>query len=366
MAEKPTEERTEQATPKQKKKARREGQIGNTPEFGSWVGLLVASFVLPHVAESLMNTCKIALLQSTEVIQNPQVSQVLGIARNTAQRGMLAVLPLALVFIVVSIISVGAQGGIYFSPKALAPKFSRMNPLSGVKRMFGPHGWWAALKALLKTTVVGVVVYMSVRNLIPTLIGAGALSLDTLVSTAISMALRVMRVAAAAGILMAIADYVVVRRRNNKSLKMTKQQVKEENKSSDGNPQLKGAIRSKQISMSRNRMMADVPTADVVIVNPTHIAVALKYDAEKGAPRVVAMGGDYVAARIRELAEKHRIPMVADIPLARTLYQTCTIGGEIPPDLYKAVATVLAFIMTLKRRGSAAGTHTVRPLAPAR
>ncbi|SDI82424.1 flagellar biosynthetic protein FlhB [Frankineae bacterium MT45] len=363
MPDKSSEERTEQATPKQKKKARREGQIGNTPEFGSWIGLMVASFVLPHVAESLMNTSKIALLQTSDVIQDPQVSQVLAIARDTAKSGMMAVLPLALTFMVVSIISVGSQGGIHFAPKALAPKFSRLNPLAGIKRMFGPHGWWAALKALLKTTVVGVVVYLSVRNLIPTLIGAGSLSLDTLVSTAISMALRVMRVAAAAGILMAVADYIVVRRRNNKSLKMTKQQVKEENKSADGNPQLKSAIRSKQIAMSRNRMMAAVASADVVIVNPTHVAVALKYDAEKGAPRVVAMGADYVAARIREQAEKHRVPMVADIPLARTLFQTCKIGGEIPPDLYKAVATVLAFIMTLKRRGSAAGTHTVRPLA---
>lgn len=150
---------------------------------------------------------------------------------------------------------------------------------------------------------------------------------------------------------------------NNKQLKMTKQEVKDEYKSSEGDPHQKGAIRSRQMAMRRNRMMADVPNADVIVVNPTHVAVALKYDPAKGAPRVVAKGGDHVAARIRALAEEHRIPLVSDIPLARTLFKTCDIGQEIPPDLYKAVATVLAFIMTLRKRGSTAGTHTVRTLA---
>jgi flagellar biosynthetic protein FlhB len=117
--------------------------------------------------------------------------------------------------------------------------------------------------------------------------------------------------------------------------------------------------------MARNRMMADVPSADVVVVNPTHVAVALRYDPKRGAPRVVAKGGDHLAAKIREIAERNRIPMVRDVPLARTLYSTVEVGQEIPPDLYKAVATVLAFIMTLRKRGSTAGVHTVRPLVPA-
>jgi flagellar biosynthetic protein FlhB len=180
-------------------------------------------------------------------------------------------------------------------------------------------------------------------------------------ATTVAAALRLVRLGAGAGLMLACVDIAVVRRRNNKQLKMTKQEVKEEMKSSDGDPLLRGALRSRALAISRNRMMADVPTADVVIVNPTHVAVALRYDPARGAPRVVAKGGDHVAARIRELAERSRVPMVADIPLARTLYQTCEIGQEIPADLYQGVATVLAFVMRLKRRGSAAGIHRMQP-----
>jgi len=170
-------------------------------------------------------------------------------------------------------------------------------------------------------------------------------------------------VAAAEGLAMAGADFAVVRKRNNKSLKMSKHEIKEEFKSQEGDPHVRSQRRSLQMAMRRNRMMADVPFADVVIVNPTHVAVALRYDSARGAPRVVAKGGDHVAARIRAIAEENRIPMVADVPLARTLFKACEIGQEIPPDLYKAVATVLAFIMTLKKRGSAAGVHKVKTLA---
>jgi flagellar biosynthetic protein FlhB len=146
---------------------------------------------------------------------------------------------------------------------------------------------------------------------------------------------------------------------------MTKQEVKDEFKNSEGDPQIRGQRRARQMAMSRNRMMAEVMTADVVVVNPTHVAVALRYEPARGAPRVVAKGADHLAARIRALAEEHRIPMVQDVPLARTLHKTCELGQEIPPELYQAVATVMAFIMTLSKRGSAAGVHTVRTLVPA-
>jgi flagellar biosynthetic protein FlhB len=184
-----------------------------------------------------------------------------------------------------------------------------------------------------------------------------------LVHTAVTAALRLLRTAAAAGLLLAFVDAAVVRRRNNKQLKMTKQEVKDEFRNSEGDPQVRMARRSRQMAMRRNRMIADVANADVVLVNPTHVAVALRYDPGRGAPRVLAKGADHSAARIRAAAERHRVPMVADVTLARTLYAACEVGQEIPPDLYRAVAIVLAFIMTLKKRGSAAGTHTVRALA---
>ncbi len=145
---------------------------------------------------------------------------------------------------------------------------------------------------------------------------------------------------------------------------MTKQEVKDEFKNAEGDPHIKGQRRARALAMARNRMLADIRHADVVVVNPTHVAVALRYEPKRGAPRVVAKGGDHLAAKIRELADKHRVPMVRDVALARTLYQSVEIGQEIPPELYKAVATVLAFIMTLRKRGSVMGTHTVRTLAP--
>lgn len=357
-------ERSEKATPKRRKKAKHDGQVGNTPEIGAWIGMLVASFVVPHVVESLMSTGSTCIVRTGALIRSPDTDRAMSLAAETMRSGFLDALPLALLAAAVGVAAVAGQGSLWFAPGLLKPKFSRLNPLAGVKRMFGKHGWWMLTKSLLKTSALAAVVYASIRNLIPSLMGAGSLPLSELVSICSSSALSLLRWAAVAGLVMAFADFIVVRKRNDKQLKMTKQEVKDEVKSSEGDPHVRNARRSRQMAMRRNRMMADVPTADVVVVNPTHVAVALRYDPARGAPRVVAKGGDHVAARIRAIAEENRVPMVADVPLARTLHAACAVGDEIPADLYRAVATVLAFIMTLRRRGSAAGVHTVRTLAP--
>jgi flagellar biosynthetic protein FlhB len=303
-------------------------------------------------------------VQVGAVIRRPDTGEAIQLAVDGVRRAFTGLLPMVLVIALIGVASVAAQGGIRVAPKLLLPKFSRLNPLSGIKRMFGPHAAWALVKALLKTSALAAVVYLSVRNLIPTVYGSGSLQLSALLDICTSTALAVLRYAAVTGLLLALADYAVVRRRNNKQLKMTKQEVKEEYKSNEGDPRLRGMRRARQLAMARSRMMGEVAKADVVVVNPTHVAVALRYDPVRGAPRVVAKGADHTAARIRAMAEEHRVPMVRDVPLARTLYQTCELGQEIPPELYTAVATVLAFIMTLKKRGSAAGVHTVRTLAP--
>jgi flagellar biosynthesis protein FlhB len=238
---------------------------------------------------------------------------------------------------------------------------SRLNPFAGLKRIVGPHAWWELVKALVKTSVLAGVLYSSVRHLVPNLMASGALPVGAVLSNVAGAVLALVRSAAVAGLVVAGADYLVVYRRNNKQLKMTKQEVRDEAKRSEGDPHLKGAIRSRQMAMSRNRMMAELPKADVVVVNPIHVATALRYDPARGAPRVVAKGAGAVAAKIREVAAEHRIPMVQDVPLARALYKNCDLGAEVPPELYTAVARVLAFVMGLKARGSAAGLH--RPFA---
>jgi len=169
--------------------------------------------------------------------------------------------------------------------------------------------------------------------------------------------ITMMRLTAVAGITIGLADYAVARRRTEKQIRMTKDEVKQEAKQTEGDPHMRSAIRSRQIRMSRNRMMADIAQADVVVVNPTHVAVALKYEPHRGAPRVVAKGAGAIAAKIRERASEHRVPMVEDVPLARALHRSCEIGQEVPAELFQAVARVLALVMSLKRRGSAAGLH---------
>jgi len=157
---------------------------------------------------------------------------------------------------------------------------------------------------------------------------------------------------------MAAADYVMSRRRIGKQTRMTKEEIKQEHKNTEGDPLLKSAIRSRQLAAARNRMMSDIPTADVVLVNPTHVAIALKYDAERGAPRVVARGAGEVAAKIRAKATESTVPLVRDIPLARALYSSTKVGQEVPPELFNAVAQVLAFVISRRNHGQAGGEHS--------
>jgi flagellar biosynthesis protein FlhB len=258
---------------------------------------------------------------------------------------------------VLGVAATAAQGGLHVSTKLFVPKFSRLNPLPGIKRAFGGHALWESAKITIKTAVLGAILYFAMKDLVPVLVAKGTLPLPAVIHLVVDTAVKLMRYAAGAGLAMAGADYAMARRRTNKQTYMSKEEVKQEHKTQEGDPHLKGAIRSKQMAMSRQRMMSELPKADVVMVNPTHVAVALRYDPARGAPRVIAKGAGAVATKIREKAAEHRIPMVQDIPLARTLYKSVDLGQEIPPELYIAVARVLAFVMSLKARGSAAGLH---------
>jgi len=225
--------------------------------------------------------------------------------------------------------------------------------------MFGPHAGWETAKALVKTLVVGLLVWRTVTAVIPVLTSQGEVGLTDTLGVLAGSALSLVRGVAFTGLALAAPDYVVTRRRVGKQLKMSRQDVKDEMRQTEGDPALKGHIRSRQFAMSRMRMMTEVVTADVVLVNPTHVAVALLYESSKGAPRVVAKGAGAVATKIRERATEHRVPLVQDVPLARAVYKACEVGDEIPPEMYAAIAQVLAFIMSLRARGSAAGTHRV-------
>jgi flagellar biosynthetic protein FlhB len=357
-------EKTEKPTPKKLRDARREGQIGKTPDLGAWASVLAATFVLPMVVSSATGATTDLMMKVSGVIADPDPAKTTELLGAGMKAVAFAVAPLAATTVLIAIAGAAVQGGIHPATKLLKPQLKRLNPWPGIKRSFGPQGAWEGAKTLIKTVALGLVLYAVISSLTPALLTAGAMPLSNTLASTTNAVITLIRLACLTGLIMAAADYLMVKRRTNKQLKMSHHEIKQENKQSEGDPQLKGAIRSRQLAMSRNRMMADVATADVVLVNPTHVAVALRYDPAKGAPRVVAKGAGPIAAKIRALADENRVPMVADVPLARALYKACEVGQEVPGEMYTAVATVLAFVMALKAKGAAAGTHRV-PQRPA-
>jgi flagellar biosynthesis protein FlhB len=355
-------EKTEKPTPKKLKEARKEGRVARTQDLAAWAVVLAASYMIPYMAHIGTPRLRRLFEDIGAVIVAPTEAGALTILGSGGRAFAVMMLPLGLVLMVAATAASAAQGGIHVATKNFKPKFSRLNPIQGFKRIMGPDALWEAVKSTLKTAIAAYIAYHVILTLVPLLTSAGELPNTALLSMVAGATLGLMRDVALAGLVMGLADYAYQYRRTAKQLRMSMHEIKQEFKQSEGDPQLKGAIRSRQIAMSRNRMMSKVAEADVVLVNPTHVAVALRYQPDRGAPRVVAKGAGEVAARIREEADKHRVPMVSDKPLARALYKECELDQEIPGELFTAVAQVLAFVLSLRAKGSAAGTHRLPDL----
>ena len=349
------EEKTEKATPRKLKQSRKEGQVARTQDLGAWSAILMVSMTLRWLTGSGLGRIRDLMVTTLSMTASPDTRDMFTVLSMGARLAFLLSLGLGVMVLVVGVAAAIAQGGLFFATKALKPKWSRLNPFSGIKRIFGPHALWEGAKMLLKSALVGLFVWRAVVGLMP-MVG-GLVPLQVGLQVAADAAIGLMRDVALAGLVAAVADYAVQRRKTGKQVRMTKKEVRDEHKQSEGDPQLKSAIRSRQLAAARNRMMADVPQADVVLVNPTHVAVALRYDPAKGTPRVVAKGAGTIATRIREIAEQHRVTLVEDVPLARALHGGCEVGQEIPPQLYQAVAQVLAFVLSLRAAGVPAGRH---------
>ncbi|MGV8967677.1 MAG: EscU/YscU/HrcU family type III secretion system export apparatus switch protein [Cellulomonas sp.] len=352
-------DKSHKATPKRMKQLRHDGSLQRSQDLSAWLGMGVAAMTLTAVLSAGADAATEQLMVVRSMSANPDPA----VAVQSLFDGFASVgptlAPLLAVVVLAAIFGSAVQGGIHFSTKKLKPTFKQFNLLKGLKRVFGAQSWWQGLKALLKTAVVASVLTVTVQNITPMLLSSGGLSLQQVMDLATNGVSALMRTAVLAGLVLAAFDILVIRKTNRKQTMMSTQEIKQESKSSEGDPLLKGAIRSKQLAMSRNRMMAGIATADVVLVNPTHVAVALRYEPGHGAPRVVAKGSGHVAARIRAEATKHRVPMIADVALARALNTACEVGQEVPADLFVQVAKILAFVMSLRRRGSAQGIHTV-------
>ncbi|GAB3241592.1 flagellar biosynthesis protein FlhB [Kineosporia babensis] len=342
--------KTEKPTPKKIKDARKDGQFPRTQDLGTWASIAAAIAVMPFSVDLTNERLRVMLARLPEVGRDPSLAQAFSVMNDIPMTVLIGAAPMCLAGVLTAFLSTALQG-FYPSAKALQPKFSRMNPLQGVKRMFGPRAAWEALKALLKVVVLAAVVWVIGKDLVAQLIGQGVLPLMATAEMAAEDIRKLVFAAAGAGLVLALADYAYQRYEVMKQLKMSPKDIKDEYKQQEGDPQLKGAIRQKQMAMSRNRMMAEIPNANVVLTNPTHLAIALKYEQGKGAPKVVAKGSDSVAAAIREIAKEHRIPVVEDKPLARALFRVCEIGEEIPAELYMAVARILAFVMQAGKPG---------------
>jgi flagellar biosynthetic protein FlhB len=357
MAEDSDAEKTEPASAKRLEQAREEGDVPRSREVATFTVLMAAGAGLWMTGGGLVSQLSSALASGLtldqEQIFNPDV--LLNRIGVDVVRVMLACLPLGVAVMVVALASPLLVGGWLFSSKAFTPNFAKMNPIQGISNMFSTNALVELLKAIAKTLVVSLVAWLVVMKQKDAVIGLAVEPLKLgMVHLMDMIGSSFLFIVGALGFIAAIDGPYQIWHYANK-LKMTRQELIQESKESDGNPQVKAKIRQLQREMAKRRMMADVPTADVVVTNPTHYAVALKYaDGARGAPKVVAKGIDEVAAKIREIAKDSKVTMLEAPALARALYKHTEIGDEIPEALYSAVAEVLAYVYQLRlfRKGS--------------
>ena len=350
-----SEEKTEQPTATRRKKARKDGQVPRTQELGAWSAMLATSLVLPAAVGWEVDALQSLTHRCLRTLEDPSVPAALDLLAEAGAHMVVAVGALSCVVLLVSVALTLAQGGFFVSTKSITPTLAKLSLIKGAKRVFGPHALWEGAKMLVKCALVGVLAYGALTTMMPML--GGLVPFETVFTTVADEAMALIRGVALTGVVAAALDYAVQRRRTMKEVRMTKHEVKQEHKQTEGDPLVKGARRSRQLAASRNRMIAEVPTADVVLVNPTHVAVALRYQPERHAPIVVARGAGAIAIRIRERAGEADVPLVRDVPLARALYSSTEVGQEIPAELFAAVAQVLAFVIARRNSGRVGGRH---------
>lgn len=366
MAEGSDQEKTEAPSQQRLQKARDEGQVPQSRELATFVVLMAGGGTLWAMANSLGTTLS-GIVRSSLHFEP-------GIARDPAHAMAqlsdqfttiaMALLPFLALMAVATLASPLLLRGWLFSGKALMPDFKRLNPATGLKRMFSTHGLVELVKSLAKVGLLGVIAVWLIGSNLQAIVGLG---METPAQAIVHMGDLIghsFMLIAGAMIFIVVLDLPYQLWSYYDKLKMTKEELRQEAKESEGDPHVKAQVRARQREMARRRMMAEVPKADVVVTNPTHYAVALKYSEGKmGAPRVVAKGADAVAAKIRELAAANGVPLLEAPPLARALFKHTDLNDEIPATLYAAVAEVLAYVFQLRKYKQAGGVQPVVPMA---
>jgi flagellar biosynthesis protein FlhB len=364
----PQTDRTEQPSSKRLDDARREGQVPRSRELSMMAVTLGGAAVLwvgqPYFSDGMQTLLSGGLQLSRATLLDPaSMAELLG---SSVFVGLKVLAPLFLACLIASVAGSVALGGFSFSFEALMPKFEKLNPVTGLTRLFGWNGLAELAKSLAKFLLVAAVTYFLIRYLARDFLALGTLSLRSALSHSAWLAALSLICLSATLVLIAAADAPFQYWQHLRQLKMTKQESKDEQKETEGRPEVRSRLRQLQRAIAQRRMMADVPKADLIAVNPTHYAVALRYDAAKmKAPRVVAKGADMVAFNIRRVGEAHNVPIFEHPQFTRALYYTSEIGEEVSPRLYVAVAQVLTYIYQLTGRTVAGAKRPAGPAKPA-
>ena len=350
MADSTDQERTEPATPKKREDARNKGQVAKSREIPS-VLVLLSSLTVFYFAGTWMFD-QLNLVTKSIFLQlgqwTPSINNAHALAWHLFLRVIIILAPLLLAVAAAAIAGNVGQVGFMVANEALTPKFEKLNPISGFKGLFSSRSVVELLKSIFKVLIIGGMAYSILKgemNQIPSLVDASPTFTFSFIG---KVSLKLGYYTCLILLILAVADYVFQRYKFEKDLRMTKQEVKDEHKQREGDPTIKSRIRAAQREIAMRRMMEAIPKATVVITNPTHLAIALKFERDMPAPMVVAKGAGHVAERIRAIATENDIPIIEQKPLARTMFQNVEIGQYIPVELYQAVAEVLAYVYRLK------------------
>ena len=351
MAEESFQEKTEFPTPKRMRDARKEGNVSQSMDLGAagvlMTGVLALAIMGPGIVEQLADHFREIYREMPYIELNPE--NLVGYFRLGAMFVLQLLAPFVLPLMFVGLLIGLMQTGWLMTTKTLKPDIKKISPKSGIKKMFSSKGLVELVKGLMKIGIIGLIAYYTIKSEIPRFIPLADQEITQAIATIGAAVLKLMVRIVLAILIIAILDYLYQKWKHKKDLRMTKQEVKDEMKQTEGDPKLKARIREVQIKTSLNRMIKKVPEADVVLANPVHVAVALKYDPESmAAPQVVAKGARKLAQKIKDIAHEHNIPVIEEPELARLLYRTVDVGWEIPFDLFQAVAEVLALVYRLR------------------
>jgi flagellar biosynthetic protein FlhB len=352
MAENDGQEKTEQPTGKKLEDAREKGQVAKSMEINSFAiftsGLLII-FAAHQFMGDLLGDLAITIFTQLDTLTIDQ-NLIQIFASKGFLKYVLILFPIFLGLVIIAVAASASQVGIKISLKAMEPKFSKLNPLKGIKeKFFSSRSFVEAAKSIVKLIIIGVFIYNVLEKFFLQSVSLVSFTIPEIVDFMIESAISFLWQISLAFAVIAIADFVFQKYKFKKDMMMTKHEVKEEGKQTEGSPEIKSRIKKEQMLAAKKRMMSEIPNADVVITNPTHYAVALKYDMDnESAPKVVAKGVDTLAQRIKKIAAEHDVPIHENKVLARALYKYCDVGDSIPEKLFHAVAQILAFIYQSK------------------